>query len=100
LERPDTSSDCALMLRARRNDVDAFECLYERHHARLQHFFHALCARSRGAGPAQTAEDLCHETFLRIWRLRMRYRVTGTFAAYLFGVARNVWREHCRRAGA
>jgi RNA polymerase sigma-70 factor (ECF subfamily) len=28
----------------------------------------------------------------------MRYRVTGTFAAYLFGVARNVWREHCRRA--
>jgi len=88
-ERP--RSDTALMLRAREGDVCAFEELYNRYYRRLLDFFYALGRN------AENAEDLCHETFLRIWRLRTRYSATGSFPAYLFAFARRIWLEDCRR---
>jgi len=45
---------------------------------------------------AQMSEDLCQETFLRVWKLRRKYAATGSFPAYLFAFARNVWLEQCR----
>lgn len=47
-------------------------------------------------GDAQAANDLCQETFLRVWKVRKRYRATGIFAGYLFGIARLIWLERCR----
>ena len=83
-------SDIALMLRVRKDDASAFEVLHERYQRRLLNFFYGMSRH------APTASDLCQETFLRVWQVRRRYRVSGAFPAYLFGIARMVWREHCR----
>ena len=83
-------SDVALMLAVRRGEECAFEVLHERYQHRLLNFFFGMC------GNAHMANDLCQETFLRVWRVRKRYRATGSFAGYLFGIARLIWLESCR----
>lgn len=83
-------SDVELMLRVRDDDGVAFSVLYLRYHARIGQFFYGL-SRNRTA-----ASDMAQETFLRIWKFRERYSATGSVPAYLFGFARNIWREHCR----
>jgi RNA polymerase sigma-70 factor, ECF subfamily len=85
------ATDTALMLEVRQGDEFAFEELYRRYHRRLLNFFHGM------GRDAQLAEDLCHETFMRVWKLRVRYAPTGSVAAYLFTFARYIWLERCRR---
>ncbi len=84
------ATDVALMACVRRGSEAAFEELHRRYQAKLLNFFYGLGRDSH------LARDLCQETFLRIWKIRKRYRATGSFAGYLFGVARLVWRESCR----
>ncbi len=79
-----------LMLRVKEGEKDAFSLLYDEHHRRILNFFYRLGADS------QLAKDLRQETFLRIWKLRDRYRATGSFIAYILTIARYVWLEHCR----
>lgn len=86
-------SDSDVMLRVQWGSESAFAELYERYYRRLLDFFFGM---SRNV---QLSEDLCHETFVRIWQLRARYSPSGSFAAYIFTVARHIWQEHCRRAG-
>lgn len=88
--RPDDLRDAALMLRVREGDTAAFERLYNRYHRKVQDYFYAMSKES------ETAKDLCHETFMRIWRLRDRYTDSGSFPGYLFSFARRVWLERCR----
>ncbi len=86
-------SDVALMLRVRTGDESAFGELYERYYRKLQSFFYGM---SRNGA---ISEDLCQETFLRVWRLRRRYAATGPFSAYLFTFARLIWLEEFRKLG-
>ncbi|GMW01296.1 MAG: hypothetical protein AMXMBFR84_24330 [Candidatus Hydrogenedentota bacterium] len=83
-------ADTELMLRVREDDQCAFEALYHRYHRRLTSFFYGMCSNTL------QAEELSHETFARIWHLRQRYEATGSFTAYLFSCARNIWLERCR----
>jgi RNA polymerase sigma-70 factor, ECF subfamily len=83
--------DVALMLRVRQDDESAFEELYHRYVRRLLDFFYAM------GRDAQQAEDLVHETFLRVWRQRTKYAATGSFQAYLFAFARFIWLERYRK---
>lgn len=83
--------DVSLMLKVRGGDQAAFEALYRRYNRRLLDFFYGMTRN------AQTAEDLSHETFARIWQVRRKYQATGSFAAYLFTFGRNIWLENCRR---
>ena len=85
-----TPTDIELMLRVQTGDERAFAVLYDRYHRKLLDFFFALGRNGH------VAEDLCQETFLRIWRLRRRYAATGSFPAYLFTFGRNIWLEKCR----
>lgn len=90
--------DADLMLQVRWGSEPAFAELYHRYYRKLLDFFHGMLVSAhhgRGESP-HLAEDLCHETFLRLWRVRGRYAATGSFAAYLFTVARNIWFERCR----
>lgn len=84
------SEDIALMLRVRDDDGAAFETLYRAHFGKVQDFFFGM------SQDRPLASDLCQETFLRIWKLRKRYTPSGSFLAYLFTFARNVWLEKCR----
>ena len=87
-QMPDTD----VMLRVQWGSERAFAELYRRYYRRLQDFFYGL------GRDAHMAEDLCHETFMRLWKLRARYKATGNFAAYVFTVARHIWQERCRKA--
>jgi RNA polymerase sigma-70 factor (ECF subfamily) len=85
------SPEISLMLKVRQGDECAFEALHGLYQQRVLNFFHGL---SRDGA---LANDLCQETFLRVWKIRKRYRATGSFPAYLFGVGRMIWLEYLRR---
>lgn len=83
-------ADIALMARVRLGDESAFEELHRRYQRRVLAFFYGM------SGDSHAANDLCQETFLRVWKVRRRYRATGAFPGYLFGIARLIWLERCR----
>lgn len=91
MEQTSPTEDVALMMRVRGGDECAFELLFGRYQHKLLNFFYGLSRNS------STARDLAQDTFLRIWKIRKRYQASGTFPAYLFGVARMIWLESCRR---
>ncbi len=82
--------DTELMTRVCKNDERAFREIYHRYQRRLLDFFYGMTRSTH------TAQDLTQETFFRIWRLRGKYAPSGSFPAYLFSFARNIWLEHCR----
>jgi len=89
--RPGAAHDVALMIRVRHGDEQAFAELYRRYYRKLLDFFYGM------SHDVQTAEDLCQETFLRVWKLRHRYAATGSFTGYLFAFGRNIWLEKYRK---
>jgi len=84
--------DVALMMRVRGRDESAFETLFNRYQQPLLGFFYGLSRDN------SLTRDLAQETFLRVWKIRKRYQASGTFPAYLFGIARMIWLESCRSA--
>jgi len=86
------TSDTELMLRVRVGDEAAFEELHERYQRRLIGFFCGL------THDAIAANELAQDTFLRIWQVRLRYKASGPFAAYLFAIARMVYLEQRRKS--
>jgi RNA polymerase sigma-70 factor (ECF subfamily) len=91
MQQPPGTDDIRLMARVRKGDTLAFEVLHRRYQRKMLNFFFGLTHNTH------SASDLCQETFLRIWKIRLRYRATGSFPGYLFGVARLVYLEHVKR---
>lgn len=85
-----TESDERLMDRVRDGDEAAFAGLMERHRPAVVSFLRALFH-----DPGR-AEDGAQETFLRLWLARERYQATAPLRAYLFTIARNVFRNRLR----
>lgn len=84
-------SDNQLMVRTRDGDKDAFNILYQRYEVRLRALITSFpCSYDE-------AQDIIQETFLRLWLARGSYQGNGTFAAYLFTIARNCWLEKLRK---
>src|SRR5262249_30088473 len=79
-----------LMLRVQRHEPGAFAELVARYWPRVfGRFFRQL-------GDRQEAEDLAQNVFLRLYRVRHRYRPAARFATWLFHIARNVARNALR----
>jgi len=77
-------------LRASRADPLAFVAIFERH-------FDAVSRYLRRRAPADLADDLTAETFVRAFQHRRRYRALRDDARpWLFGIAMNLLREHLR----
>lgn len=76
-------TDEELMGLVQRQDVSAFEELFRRYEQRVFVFLWRLSANR------QAAEDGTQETFLRLWKARVRYEPTGRFSTYLFQIAKN-----------
>ena len=89
--RRSAQTDEQLMLRAARGSDRAFEELYNRHARRLQGFF----ARRLGSD-SDLAADFTHDTFLRLYAAREKYKEGRNFRAWLYTIAYNLCKNHFR----
>ncbi len=72
------------MLKVKNGDVDKLGLLYERHKKTLFGFFYNL-----GNNPS-VSEDLVQNVFVRVLKYRTSYSGEGSFAAWMYRMARNV----------
>lgn len=79
------------MLKVKSGDLDKLGLLYERHKKRLFGFFYNL-----GNNPS-VSEDLVQNVFVRMLRYRSSYTGNGSFAAWMFRMARNVNYDHHKK---
>lgn len=70
--------------------ITDFHSLYQSYAPQVRRFALFLC------GSAELADDLTSETFVRAWTSRGKIR-EATVKAYLFTIARNLFRDHLRR---
>lgn len=77
-------SDEDLMLSIKDGDSTAFEILTKRHYTNTLNFIY------RFVSDRALAEDLCQETFLRLWRSAPTYRPLAKFTTFLYHIAKNV----------
>lgn len=71
-------------------DEDTFHRLYQQHNRQIYNFF-----ANRGYS-REESRDLVQETFLAAYHKRGSYRGESPPAAWLFGIASNLWRRHLR----
>ena len=76
-------TDEELMLAYAQGNALAFEQLYQRHKHIVYRYFAQQC-RS-----VSLAEELCHDTWLKLINARSSYIKTAKFRTYLFTIARN-----------
>lgn len=88
-------SDEALMARVARGDDRALAALYDRYSRTV----YGLSLRILTS--AEQAEDIVQETFWRVWNRSATFQSSnGQFAAWLFGIARNLCIDELRRRQA
>lgn len=88
-ERP-VSIEAALVRRARRGDARAFRQIFDRHAPRVRRFLRDLLR------DAASADEATQETFVRAHRQLSKLRDDARLGPWLFGIARNVFRERSR----
>jgi RNA polymerase sigma-70 factor (ECF subfamily) len=86
-------TDNTLMMQVSDGDLDKLGLLYERHKKRLFGFFYNL-----GNNPS-VSEDLVQNVFVRMLKYRKSYTGEGSFAAWMFRMARNVNYDHHKKVG-
>lgn len=84
----DSTSDNALMLKVKEGDLDKLGLLFERYNRRLYHFFYRMTRRR------DVSEDLVQGVFERILKYRHSYANNGSFATWIFQIARNLQTDH------
>jgi RNA polymerase sigma-70 factor (ECF subfamily) len=82
-----------LVARLRVGEAAALTLAYERHAEAILRFLVRLCGRR------DLAEDLFQETWIRLARHARRLEEGTNLRAWLYAVARNLFRDHARRAG-
>jgi RNA polymerase sigma-70 factor (ECF subfamily) len=86
------TTDEELVRSAARGNPDALETLFDRYHRDLYRFFR------RAVDPADAAEDLVQEVFLRVWKYARAFRPDGSFRGWLYRIARNAAADHLRES--
>jgi len=84
-------SDNELVRKAQQGDGAAFDQLVMQH----QNLIHNLLRRL--GVPAQDAEDLLQETFIKAWRSLKRFNYEAAFSTWLYSIALNEWRSFRRK---
>ena len=77
-------SDEDLMFSIKNGDGTAFETLAKRHYTNTLNFIY------RFVNNRALAEDLCQETFYRLWRSASTYQPLAKFTTFLYHIAKNV----------
>lgn len=92
---PGGLSDEVLATQAARGDSAALEVLYDRHASTV------LGLTFKIVGDRTVAEDVLQETFWRVWKSADTYQPErGSFASWLFRIARNLAIDTYRRRSA
>jgi RNA polymerase sigma-70 factor (ECF subfamily) len=91
LNRLDSNSDNALMMKVRDGDLDKLGLLFERYNRRLFGFFYRLTHRR------DISEDLVQGVFERILKYRETYNGDGAFSTWIFQIARNLHIDYYRK---
>lgn len=77
--------------------MPTFDELIDRHHDEIYRYLWRLSWSPSGNDPADTAEDLTQDTFLRAYRAFGRLRPDSNYRAWLYKIAtnlaRNAWRK-------
>ena len=81
----------AIIGRAQKGDVDAFELIYNEHSGRV----YALCLRLMG-GEQSAATELMQDVFVRAWRNLGKFRGESAFSSWLHRLAVNAMLENAR----
>ncbi len=84
-------TDDELIVQYRNGDEAALKTLIDRYADQIYSF-----AR-RMTGTNADAEDVAQETFVKAWRTIDRYKLTNTFKAWLFQIARNTAIDRLRK---
>jgi RNA polymerase sigma-70 factor (ECF subfamily) len=84
-------ADEALMLAYAKGQASAFDSLYQRHKQVVYRFF------VKQGLPIAIAEELCHDTWLKLINVREKYQPQALFKTYLFTIARNTLIDHYKR---
>jgi RNA polymerase sigma-70 factor (ECF subfamily) len=84
-------TDEALMLAYAKGKASAFDSLYQRHKQVIYRFF-----VKQGLSTA-IAEELCHDTWLKLINAREKYQPQALFKTYLFTIARNTLIDHYKK---
>ena len=84
-------TDDELIESYRSGNEQAFKALIERYVNPIYVF-----AR-RMSGNGEDASDVSQETFVKVWRTIDRYKLTGTFRAWIFAIARNTAIDRLRK---
>ncbi len=87
----DRGTEQALLDRCRKGEAAAFDPIVREYEVPLLRLLNQI------SGDAEVAKDLAQETFLRAWRRLATYNPTRSFRAWLFAVARNLYRDLYRR---
>ncbi len=80
------------MRRVAEGQQEALAVLVRRHQERVRRL------AGRFLGSPDEADDVCQETFLRIYHAAREYRPTAAFATWLYRVVANLCWDHRRRA--
>jgi RNA polymerase sigma-70 factor (ECF subfamily) len=82
-----------LLARAANGDADAFRKLFEAHHKAMFRFAYRLTSA------LDAAEDITQECFLRLMRRPAFDHSRGSLRQYLYGIVRNLVRQHQQTNG-
>jgi RNA polymerase sigma-70 factor (ECF subfamily) len=85
-------------------DIELMRCLAEGDDLALNRLMDAwsqplLAYLTRLTGSDATAQDLAQETFVRVYRHRLEFRLSQKFSTWLFAIATNLARNHARWRG-
>jgi len=82
----------ALMLRAKEDDLTAFEELISLHQKKVANFIYQLL---RGSNDV---EDLSQQVFIKLWKSRQSYEPRAKFLTFLFLIAKRLVFNEVKRA--
>lgn len=84
-------TDEEVMLRFQEDDPAAFDELVRRYKDRLFTFIQQMVRNT------PLAQDILQESFIRLWRHKMKYRNIARFSTWFFTIAANLVRSEMRR---
>jgi RNA polymerase sigma-70 factor (ECF subfamily) len=85
--------EAVLLMEGEKSDREMFSRMAREHHRMLLAYAQTLLRDE------EEARELVQDSLLAAWKSLGRFDVTRETGAWLRGIVRNKWRDHCRRRG-